>query len=270
MGDTTASPFFLECILVTKTQRNVLLFFLLSFPLTWWGFALAWLNPSLGWEASNFPLGPLIAAPIVIWFTAGREGLMRWLKRLAIYRAPLWVYTVSFFVPLGLAVLCIIFAIAAGAKIGVVPTFTFADLVLFTGIVLIAGPLPEEVTFRGHGQHELQEEMSPFTASLWIGLGVLVWHLPLLIWGELPWQIAFAIIAVSVVYAWLYVQGGSLWPLVILHFVVNFFGAGFFQEMLQPESRIYYATFLMIFYVGWAALIYWWHGPQLGRKPREA
>jgi len=48
------------------------------------------------------------------------------------------------------------------------------------------------------------------------------------------------------------------------------FGAGFFQEMLQPDSRIYYATFLMIFYVAWAALIYWWHGPQLGRKRSNA
>jgi membrane protease YdiL (CAAX protease family) len=251
---------------MSKTQRNVLIFFLLSFPLTWWGFALAWLDPSMEWAKENFPLGPLIAAPIAIWFTAGREGLMRWLKRLGNFRAPLWVYAISFFVPLGLAALCGIFAIASGARIGAVPTFGFGDLLLFVGIMLLAGPLPEEVTFRGYGQHELQEEISPFTASLWIGLGVLIWHLPLLLWGELPWQIAIAIMAVSVVYAWLYVQGGSVWPLVILHFVVNYFGAGFFQEMLQPESRIYYATFLMIFYLAWAALLVWWHGPQLGRR----
>jgi uncharacterized protein len=251
---------------MSKTQRNVLLFFLLSFPLSWWGFALAWLSPAQGWEAANFPLGPLIAAPIVIWLTTGREGLMRWLKRLGNFRAPIWIYAVSFFVPLGLAALCTMFAIATGAKTGAISPFTFADLLFFAGIMLIAGPLPEEVTFRGHGQHELQEELTPFVASLWIGLGVLVWHLPLLIWGELPWQIAIAIMAVSVVYAWLYVSGGSVWPLVILHFVVNFFGAGFFQEMLLPESRIYYATFLMLFYVAWAALLYWWHGPQLGRR----
>lgn len=255
---------------MSKTQRNVLIFFLLSFPLTWWGFALVWLDPTQEWAKTNFALGPLIAAPIAIWFTEGREGVMRWLKRLANFRAPIWVYAVSFFVPLGLAALCGIFAIASGARIGAVPTFGFADLLLFVGIILIAGPLPEEVTFRGYGQHELQGEMTVFTASLWIGLGVLVWHLPLLLWGELPWQIAIAIMAVSVVYAWLYVQGGSVWPLVILHFVVNYFGAGFFQEMLQPESRIYYATFLMIFYVGWALLLLWWHGPQLGRNTSAA
>jgi uncharacterized protein len=251
---------------MTKAQRDILLFFLLTFPLTWWGYALVWLYPSQGWEPTNFPLGPLIAAPIVIWLTAGREGLMRWLRRLAIFRAPVWVYAVSFFVPLGIAALCNIFAIASGAKLSTVPTFSFGDLLFFVGIVLLMGPLPEEVTFRGHGQHELQEEMSPLMAALWIGLGVLVWHLPLLLWGELPWQIAIAIIAVSIVYAWLYNAGGSVWPLVILHFVVNYFGAGFFQEMLMPDSRVYYATFLMIFYVTWAALLFWWHGPQLGRK----
>jgi membrane protease YdiL (CAAX protease family) len=200
---------------MSKTQRNVLIFFLLSFPLTWWGFALAWLAPSMEWAKENFPLGPLIAAPIAIWFTEGREGVMRWLRRLGNFRAPPWVYAVSFFVPLGLAALCGIFAIASGARIGAVPTFGFADLLLFVGIMLIAGPLPEEVTFRGYGQHELQNEMTVFTASLWIGLGVLIWHLPLLLWGELPWQIAIAIIAVSVVYAWLYVQGGSVWPLLL-------------------------------------------------------
>lgn len=255
---------------MSATQRKILLFFLLSYLFTWWGFALAWLDPGQAWAKENFPLGPLIAAPLSLWTTTGREGVMGWLKRIGKFRAPIWVYAVSFFVPLGLAALCGIFAIAAGAQIAAVPSFGYADLLLFAGIVLLAGPLPEEVSFRGHGQHDLQKEMSVFTASLWIGFGVLIWHMPLLLWGELPWQIAVAIMAVSVVYAWLYVQGGSVWPLVILHFVVNYFGAGFFQEMLQPESRIYYATFLMLFYAAWAGLLLWRHGPELGRATGTA
>jgi membrane protease YdiL (CAAX protease family) len=251
---------------MSMVQRNILLFFLLSFPLTWWGFALAWLDPTQGWARTNFALGPLLAAPVAIALTTGREGLMTWLKRLSNFRAPMWAYVASFFVPLGLSALCAIFAIAFGAGIGTVPTFGPGELLFYVGIVLITGPLPEEVTFRGHGQHELQKEVTPFTASLWIGLGVLVWHLPLLLAGELPWQIAIAIMAVSVVYAWLYNAGGSVWPLVILHFTVNYFGSGFFQEMLEPESRVHYATFLMVFYVAWAVLVSWRHGLQLGRK----
>jgi uncharacterized protein len=250
---------------MSVVQRRIILFFLLSFPLTWWGFALYRLDPSQAWANTNFALGPLIAAPIVIWFTEGREGLVRWLRRLVIFRAPLWVYATSFFVPLGIAALCIIFAIASGAPTGSIPTYGFDDLLIYIGVILIMGPFPEEVTFRGFAQHELQEEISPLAASSWIGIGVVIWHLPLLISGEIPWMIAIAIVAVSVVYAWLYVCGGSVWPLVILHFVVNYFGFGFFQEMLAPDGKVYYGTFLTVFYVAWAALLVWRLGPSLGR-----
>lgn len=256
---------------MTAIQRRIILFFVLSYPLTWWGFALVWLFPSQTWAANNFALGPLIAAPIVIWFTEGRDGLMRWLRRIARFRAPAWVYTAAFFVPLGIVALCTILAIATGAPTGPVPTYGPGDLALFAVIILVlGGPLPEEVTFRGFAQHELQEEVSPFAASLWIGLGVAIWHLPLFIAGEIPWLIAVTIMAVSVVYAWLYVSGGSVWPLVILHFVVNYFGAGFFQEMLAPSGRFAYAVFLTIFYLVWAGLIVWRLGPSLGLKQQPA
>ena len=58
-----------------------------------------------------------------------------------------------------------------------------------------------------------------------------IWHLPLFISGEDPWLIAVAVMAVSVVYAWLFVAGGSVWPVVIVHFTHNYLGAGFFQEV---------------------------------------
>ena len=255
---------------MTAVQRRIVIFFVLSYPLTWWGFALAWLVPSQTWAATNFALGPLIAAPIVIWLTEGRDGLMRWLRRIARLRAPVWVYTAAFFVPLGIAALCTVFAIATGAPTGPVPTYGLDALILFVGVILITGPFPEEVSFRGFGQHELQEEMSPFAASLWIGLGVVIWHLPLFLSAEIPWLIAVTIMAVSVVYAWLYACGGSVWPLVLLHFTVNYFGSGFFQEMLAPSGRMHYVVFLTIFYLVWAGLIVWQAGPSLGRKEQPA
>jgi membrane protease YdiL (CAAX protease family) len=223
---------------MSAAQRRIVLFFLLALPLTWWGFALVWFDPSQEWARNNFALGPLIAAPIAIWFDGGRAALLSWLRRLGNFRAPPWVYAVSFFVPLALGALSLVFALASGAAPGTVPAFGFDALAIYGVVVLVMGPLPEEVTFRGLGQHELQEEMSAFAASAWIGLGVLVWHLPLFVSGELPWQIGIAIMAVSVVYAWLYNAGGSVWPLVILHFVVNYFGANFFQDMLAPGGNL--------------------------------
>ncbi len=255
---------------MTAVRRRIVFFFLLSYAFTWWGFALAWLVPSQTWAATNFALGPLIAAPMVIWATDGREGLMRWLRRLIRFRAPAWVYTAAFFVPLGIAALATIFAIAVGTPTGHLPVFTFGDLILFFVIVLIEGPFPEEATFRGFGQHELQEETSPFAASLWIGLGVVIWHLPLFISGEDPWLIAVTVMAVSVVYAWLYCCGGSIWPVVIVHFTHNYFGAGFFQEAFAEGNRLPFVVFLTVFYVVWATLIVRRLGTSLGRKQQPA
>ena len=99
--------------------------------------------------------------------------------------------------------------------------------------MLIAGPAPEELSFRGYGQHELQQEMSPLNAAIWIGIGVLIWHVPLFLFGEVPWPFIVTLVAVSVVYAWLYQLGGSVWPLVTLHFVVNYFGGDWFG----PDHR---------------------------------
>jgi len=255
---------------MTAIQRRIVIFFLLSYLLTWWGYALVWLFPSQTWAAENFALGPLIAAPIVIWFTEGRDGLMRWLKRLIRFRAPVWVYTAAFFVPLGIAALSTVFAIAVGAPAGPVPVYGPGELVLYFGIVLIAGPFPEEVTFRGFGQHELQTEISPFAASLWIGLGVVIWHLPLFISGEDPWLIAITVMAVSVVYAWLYCRGGSVWPVVIVHFTHNYFGAAFFGQIFAGPDRMPFVEILTVLYIVWVALILWRQGSSLGLKQQPA
>ncbi len=255
---------------MTAVQRRIVLFFLLSYALTWWGFLLAFLLPSQAWANTNFALGPLIAAPIVIWFGEGRAGLTRWLKRLVRFRAPVWVYTAAFFVPLGIAALATVLSIAIGTPPGPVPTYSLGDLAIYFGIVLVDGPFPEEVSFRGFGQHELQGETSPLAASLWIGLGVAVWHLPLFIFGEDPWLIAVTVIAVSVVYAWFYCCGGSVWPVIIVHFTHNYFGAGFFQELFAPGDRMAWVVFLTAFYLAWAALIVWRLGASLGRKTQPA
>jgi membrane protease YdiL (CAAX protease family) len=255
---------------VTPVQRRIIVFFIVSYPLTWWGFALVWLFPSQTWAGTNFALGPLIAAPIVIWASEGRDGLMRWLRRIARFRAPVWVYTAAFFVPLGIAALSTVLAIAIGTPVGPVPTYGLGDLVFAAAIVFIMGPFPEEVSFRGFGQHELQTEISPFAASLWIGLGVVIWHLPLFISGEDPWLIAVTVMAVSVVYAWLYCSGGSVWPMVIVHFTHNYFGAGFFQEMFAGGDRMPFVVILTIFYLAWVALIVWRVGPSLGLQHQPA
>jgi membrane protease YdiL (CAAX protease family) len=136
-------------------------------------------------------------------------------------------------------------------------------------IVPFFGPIPEEPAFRGYALDRLQTTMSPLTASLWVGLGVIVWHLPLFLTGELPLTVLLPLAGVTVVYGWLYRTGGSVWPLVILHGQLNVLSALVTGPMMPDAAdQSVYHVFLGIFYLTWAALIVWRCGPELvGRRP---
>jgi membrane protease YdiL (CAAX protease family) len=251
---------------------RVCVFFGVSYLLTWFGNLGNWLWPSEAWPAPMFSLGPIIAAPLVIGMMEGRGAVVEWLRRILNFHARPVLYAIAVFVPLGIAAISAILAISFGAEAKPMPYYSPLELLMYMPIVLIVGPLPEEVSFRGFGQYELQSTLSPLVASLWIGLGVVIWHVPLFVSGEGSWIVALAIMAVSVVYAWLFRTGGSVWPLVLLHFAVNYFSAGVFGRIFGEGSQAVYLGFFTAFFVGWAVLLAWRLGPHLvgDRVPHPA
>lgn len=239
-------------------------FFGLAYAFTWFGWLGNAIWPSESWPLPMNTLGPLMAAPIAILLTDGLAGLGAWGKRLITFRAPIWVYATAFLGTLAAVLASVSLTSLAGMPMQGLPELALADFAMFIPITLLAGPAPEEVSFRGYAQHEMQKAISPVTAALIIGVGVVIWHAPLLLIGELAWPWAVCIVAVSVVYAWLYNQGGSVWPLVTLHFVVNYFGGGYFGQMLAtPESQLVYALIFTAIILAWAAWIVWKFGPSL-------
>jgi CAAX protease family protein len=247
--------------------KRVLLFFLITYPLTWFGIAVNWLTGSEAWPVMN-PLGPLMAAPIAIGLTEGRAGFRDWGRRLRRFDAPAAIWLTAFFVPLAIIAASFWLAIATGAELAPLPKAGLGEYFLVLLVVLIAGPLPEEVSFRGFGLARLQERLSPLAAAMLIGFGVIVWHLPLLINGDLPLTVLLALTAVPVVYGWLMNAGGSVWPLVLLHAQLNFIASQVTGPMMpQAADQSRYLMFLGLFYIVWAARIIWRHGPELGRSP---
>ncbi len=75
---------------------------------------------------------------------------------------------------------------------------------------------------------------------------------------------AITLIAVSVVYAWLYNIGGSIWPLVVLHFVQNYFGGGYFGRMFSEQDSVPWIAILTLLYIVWAGFLVWRFGAALG------
>ena len=96
---------------------------------------------------------------------------------------------------------------------------------------LFAGPLGEELGWRGFAQNELQKKHSPLTASLIVGFWWGLWHLP--IWfttgytgGQLLAYMGcfmVAIMSISIIIAAFYHLNQNLWIPIIIHQLFNFF-----------------------------------------------
>jgi membrane protease YdiL (CAAX protease family) len=252
-----------------RNYYRVGMFFLLAYAFTWAGNLGNWLWPSDYWMAPMNPLGPIIAAPLAIWLAEGRSGLIAWLRRIGRFRAPAKVYAAAFVIPLAIIGTAMGLTAMTGATMLPVPQISVGEAILMVPVLLLMGPATEEPAFRGYGLDTLQRTMSPLAAALIIGCGVAIWHLPLLLLGSMAWPWAVCIVLVSVVYAWLYNVGGSVWPLVLLHFTVNFFGSEFLGEVVSsPATQATYAIIYAGLYAVWAAYLVWRHGPALGLGTR--
>ena len=167
-------------------RYNILLFFILSYAITW-GLA----GPAIflrGWpeifRLLSF-LGPAIAAVLVVLLAEGDGGVRRLLKTLFIWRvSPLW-YLFAMLTPLllmGGAMLLFqlrnpdmrapgwgLFSLLSPGTLLMYAFFTFTNLLLVWG---------EELGWRGYALPELQARFHPLLATLIVGLGWGLWHLP--------------------------------------------------------------------------------------------
>lgn len=242
---------------MNPAASRILLFFALACAFTWIGHLGNWLWPSPYWPLPMNPLGPIVAAPLAIWLTEGGRAVKAWLRRIAIVRAPLWVYAIAMAISLVAIAVSLGVAIASGAATRPLPALEPLEYLILVPVVLLMGPATEEPAFRGHAQVALEGQMSPLAAAILVGLGVVVWHAPLLLTGAIAWPFAVTIALVSVVYAWLLRMGGSVWPLVLLHFTVNYVGGELLGGVLaDAQGQILYAlVFCGVFTLAVAAIV---------------
>jgi membrane protease YdiL (CAAX protease family) len=145
-------------------------------------------------------------------------------------------------------------------------------LLAMIGFVLIIGPLPEEIGWRGYLLDRLQERWNALTASLVLGLVWWTWHLPLFVLpgyfdafgraAPTPLDLLYGILPSAIVYTWVYNNTRrSVLAVVVLHFMQNF--SGEFLGMAEEARPIRLAL-----EVGLAqAVIAWWK-PETLRRDR--
>ena len=110
-----------------------------------------------------------------------------------------------------------------------------ASLVKIPGI----GGAWEEPGWRGYALPKLQAGRPALSASLILGIVWAFWHLPLMMYGTIPWSDIAYVIVVSVVYAWLFNgTGGSVLLVMLFHTMNNVIWGYFFHAMFSGADWV--------------------------------
>lgn len=208
-------------------DRGVLLFMALAFGGSWALWAGALLADGTAWStplqaAATF--GPAAAALVL----ARRGGRGSALRAHVAFRGAGRATLAAVVLPPGLVFL----ALLAEAALGGDPTIAWPEPLvwpLVIGYVLVlGGPLGEELGWRGHALPRLEHRYGPVGATVFLGAIWTAWHLPLFvlpgtIQQEIPlWVFAWQIVATSFVYTWLrHRTPASLVPVLAFHTSFN-------------------------------------------------
>ena len=218
-----------------EDRPRLLAFFALAFAWswTWWLLAPAIEAHSAlaaGVLSCLGGFGPGVAALAVVGYGGGRAALRAWLGRCLQWRIGGRWFAFAFFLPLALMGLAAAMQVALGGTLRSSPVaghlpLAAANLVL---ILLLGGPLGEELGWRGYALPALQTRHGWRVASLILGAVWGLWHLPLFfvadtLQSQIPLLPFFlSTVALSVVFAWLFNRSrASVLPALVLHTAVN-------------------------------------------------
>jgi membrane protease YdiL (CAAX protease family) len=226
-------------------RRPLLAFFVLTYVVSWaiWG-TLAATETSIATPLGGMlnvvaTAGPTIAALLVAVLIGG-ETLGRLLSGFSLRLATARWIALAVLLPLALITIAIGLSVVGMG--GATPLITAGVLgaigAEWLRVVLLGGPLEEELGWRGFALPRLQLRWSAWNAALLLGLLCGLWHLPLyLVPGTgqfesvagdpaagVPLIAAFVLwtIGLSVVFAWLFnASHGSLIVVILFHASVN-------------------------------------------------
>lgn len=215
------------------------LFLLLTYALSWW--SAPFVNGQI------MPQGPAVAALIVIGATAGRKGLSEWWQRLTNLRVSLVWFLAGPVIIIAYHLVAFVSSLLFGMQVTSAP-YISAGTVL--ELALLGGWL-EEPGWSGYLLPKMRERFAGhpnelLLAALTTGVFRSIWHLPLLLYGHIPWFDIFIFsFAFQLIITWvLHRSGGSVIPVMLLHFASNFMGS-FTYPMFGGEDHIVYVALFM-------------------------
>ena len=247
-------------------------FFVLAYVLSWWPWILYALDllplPIVGF-------GPFLAAIVVLAITRGKTGVVGLLRRMVRWRVGLRWYAVALLLPVAISLAAAVFNVLLGAQApssvelgGWTGLFsTFLLLLLVPGI----GGAWEEPGWRGYALPRLQVGRSALFASLILWVGIVIWHLPLMIVGEVHWSDVMFLLGFVIVFNWVFNNAnGSVLILMLMHAMNNTISGSFFSPMFSGAGSVRQAWLFAALWCAVAIVVVVVYGPQhLSRKHRK-
>lgn len=214
-------------------------------------------------------LATFLAGAFVTWIADGRPGLKIYLGRIVRWRVPLKWYAVAIFLPLILRLVAFGVTLVTGGEIIANPTWSWGDIIFEAVLVFLVVALGEEPAFRGFALVRLMKGRSALAASLILAVLHIIWHLPLFLTGEVPPMNILIIVAGTILNTWLFNNAnGSVLLNMIMHTSVNFW-VGIFNPLFSPADAARQTTWLMLAYLGAAAIVTLVAGKNLSRKEEQ-
>jgi uncharacterized protein len=259
--------------LASVVKRHPLItFFLLAYALSWWPWIL-YAFDLLPQPIAGF--GPFLAAVLMLAITSGKTSIVRLLRRMVQWRVGLGWYAVALLLPVAITLAAALFNVLLGAQApsaadvgGWTGLFsTFAILLLVPGL----GGAWEEPGWRGYALPRLQARRSALFASLILWVGVAVWHLPLMIVGEVHWSDIVFLFGFVIVFNWVFNNtNGSVLILMLMHAMNNTISGSFISPMFSGAHSVRQAWLFAALWCAVAIVVVVWAGPKhLSRKHRK-
>ena len=249
------------------TNVNPWRFFALAFSISW--FFWLWII-FLDWNVWKFPaivagalglFGPAIAEIILISRTHDKEQWRDYWHRIFDFRriGIKWFLLILLTFPVLNAVAILMSTLTGSA----LPEFETARNLLtepwrilpYAIFILVFGPLPEELGWRGYALDGLQVKYNALLASFILGVAWAMWHIPLFFMkGTFQhdqlgfatlnfWTYILGPVVISILFTWIYNNTRrSTLSAIFFHFMINFTAE---LMPLNAQGRIY-STVLII------------------------
>jgi membrane protease YdiL (CAAX protease family) len=215
-------------------QYDALVFFLLTLALTWAVWVPRAMGAQVGVLGQLWTWIPAVVALACAALLDGRAAVRDLGRRLVLWRVHSWWYLIVLLGPLVFSLIAAAVAMLLGEPWTAVRpaalTASIPALVLTFLILVITDGLGEELGWRGYLLPRLLSRYRAVSASLILGFGWWMWHLPL-VWtadatleGQPLWFLLADLIAKSMIFTYVFLRTqGSVLIAILLHASTNLF-----------------------------------------------